>query len=138
MREVAVGILTEDGRVLICQRKRSARYPLKWEFPGGKLEPGESPKEALIRELREELSIDSLDTDFFFEQNWVYPESRTDGEFKVYYFLVHSFNGRPVNKAFEQMQWVPPPELLTMDILEGNREAVRLLVQNAKDDNRPG
>ncbi|HXF99361.1 MAG TPA: NUDIX domain-containing protein, partial [Bacteroidota bacterium] len=46
MKEVSVGILLRNGHVLACQRKRSARYPLKWEFPGGKLEPGETPEDA--------------------------------------------------------------------------------------------
>ena len=51
MREVAVGILRGDGKVLACQRRRNAVYPLKWEFPGGKVEAGESPAEALRREV---------------------------------------------------------------------------------------
>ena len=57
MKEVAVGIILQDGNVLACQRKRDATYALKWEFPGGKLEPGETPEHALVRELHEELAI---------------------------------------------------------------------------------
>lgn len=55
---VVAGVVVRDGRIMLCQRKPGVHNGLKWEFPGGKLEPGESPEEALRRELREELSID--------------------------------------------------------------------------------
>lgn len=134
MKHVAVGILMRDGYVLACQRKPSAPYPLKWEFPGGKLEPNETPAEALTRELREELAISVTVPEEFYRQDWVYAEGTddpaTDGAFRVSYFLVRSFNGDPINRAFEQMRWVRPEELLTMDILEGNRNAIEVLVSS--------
>ena len=124
MQPVAVGIIERDGRVLACQRKQGARYPLKWEFPGGKVEPYESPWEALVRELREELAIEATAGDEFHRQEWTYPESSDDsshdGNFKVFYFLVRSFSGEPKNLSFERLQWVRPFDLLKMDILEGN------------------
>ncbi len=141
MREVAVGIVQKDGSVLICQRKKGSRYPLKWEFPGGKLEAGESPDEALKRELQEELSIDAGRVEFFFRQEWLYPdqggEKAGDGAFRVYYYRVLSFSGSPVNRVFEQIRWVPAAELLKMDILEGNREAVELLVRHEETERAP-
>ena len=124
MKEVAVGILIQDGLVLSCQRKRRATYPLKWEFPGGKIEPGESPREALIRELKEELSITVEPETEFFRQEWDYG----DLSFRVYYYSIRSFSGIPANMAFEQIRWVKPETLLTMDILDGNREVVNKLV----------
>lgn len=54
---VAAAVVERDGRVMLCQRRPGVHNALKWEFPGGKLEPGESPEEALRRELREELDI---------------------------------------------------------------------------------
>ena len=57
---VAAGILIESGRVLLTQRKHGTHLADLWEFPGGKVEPGEDPKDALVRELREELGIDVL------------------------------------------------------------------------------
>ena len=135
MKQVAVGIIVQDGHVLACQRKRSARYPLKWEFPGGKLEPRETAAEAMIRELHEELLITPVSYEEFYTQDWVYTEGvedpGADGAFRVVYYLIHSFKGKPVNKAFEQFQWVTPPTLLTMDSLEGNRPAIRLLLDRA-------
>ncbi|AKT36658.1 8-oxo-dGTP diphosphatase MutT [Chondromyces crocatus] len=56
---VAAAILIEDGRVLLTQRKRGAHLEGAWEFPGGKVEPGEDPRDALARELREEVGIDA-------------------------------------------------------------------------------
>jgi 8-oxo-dGTP diphosphatase len=124
MKEVTVGILIQDGRVLACQRKTTALYPLKWEFPGGKIEPGESPRTALIRELQEELSITVEPDSEFFRQEWDYG----DRSFRMYYHCVRTFSGVPRNLAFEQIRWVKPETLLTMDILDGNREVVNKLV----------
>ena len=138
MQPVAVGIIMNDGHVLACQRKKTARYPLKWEFPGGKIEANESPLEALRRELREELGIEISGGAEFHTQEWMYPDNPqgalSDGSFRVYYFLITSYAGNLENFAFEQFRWVRPPELLTMDILDGNREAVNLLVKNPRPD----
>ncbi len=134
MQQVAVGVLMKDGEVLACQRKSTVRYPLKWEFPGGKMEEGETAQQALVRELREELSIEAVVGKEFFLQEWTYPDSATDphhdGSFRVHYHLVPFFAGEPTNRVFEQILWVRPSELLSMDILEGNREAIRLLVDD--------
>ncbi|MBX2991347.1 MAG: (deoxy)nucleoside triphosphate pyrophosphohydrolase [Bacteroidetes bacterium] len=137
MKEVAVGIILKNGLVLACQRKRNTKYGLKWEFPGGKLEPGETPEYALKRELLEELAIEvSIDSEFH-RQEWIYTEGtdnpRRDGSFRVFYFLIRIFSGTPENRAFEQIAWKHPHELLAMDILEGNREAVERLVNYAEN-----
>ena len=133
MKEVAVGILKESGRVLACQRKRTAVYPLKWEFPGGKIEPGESPAETLHRELREGLGIEAFIGREFHRQQWTYPESaaqnKSDGSFMVFYYLIDRYTGEPVNHAFEQIRWVLLHEIQRMDILEGNREVIELLLK---------
>lgn len=138
MKQVAVGIILKNGLVLACQRKADARYPLKWEFPGGKLEEGESPAEALVRELYEELSIYAVVEREFHRQEWVYNEGlanpQLDGSFSVFYFLVREFSHEPVNNAFERIRWVRPSELVAMDILEGNRKAVELLTRYAKEE----
>jgi len=132
MKQVAVGIILNGGRVLACRRKRSAVYPLKWEFPGGKIEPGESPQEALVRELHEELGIRAVVGEEFHRQEWVYPagvsEPARDGAFRVFYFLVPSFTDTPVNHTFEEIRWVRPAELTSMDVLDGNLEAIAKLI----------
>lgn len=133
MKHVAVGILRRDGLVLACQRKKTTRYPLKWEFPGGKIEQGETAEQALARELREELDIDAEVGPLFHQQSWTYGSDGGGGNgdvFDVSYFLVSSFTGTLVNRTFESIRWVAPANLLVMDILEGNRDAVELLVRH--------
>ncbi len=142
MKQVAVAIIRRNGQVLACQRMKDARYPLKWEFPGGKLEQGETPREALVRELHEELGIHALVGDEFHVQEWVYKEGVAEpektGAFRVFYFLVEEFTGVPVNRAFESIRWVRPEELQHMDILEGNRAAINLFVQHVRnEENHP-
>jgi len=125
MKEVAVAIITSNGKVLACQGKKTATYPLKWEFPGGKIEPGELAPDALARELHEELSIKAVPASVFHFQEWNYG----DFAYRVTYFLVNHFTGTLTNHAFESFKWVTPSELLEMDILEGNREAIGKLTQ---------
>ena len=57
MKTVAAALIVRDNKILICQRTRHQTMPLKWEFPGGKIEPGEKPEQALVRELEEELGL---------------------------------------------------------------------------------
>ena len=128
MKEVAVGIIFRNGTVLTGQRKHTARYPLKWEFPGGKLEPGETPTAALVRELDEELGIHAVPGPEYHRQEWDYG----DRAWRVYYFPVHAFTGEPENRTFGQIRWVPLDELLTMDILDGNREVVERMANDMK------
>jgi 8-oxo-dGTP diphosphatase len=127
MIKVAVGILTNDSRLLLCQRTKSSRYPLKWEFPGGKIEPGETPDQGLKRELHEELSIDAEIGELFDQQHSFYPDS---GAYDVYYYMVPSFSGRMINRVFETTAWVTPGDIAGYDILEGNREIVQKLIRH--------
>jgi 8-oxo-dGTP diphosphatase len=134
MKEVAVGVITKGNQVLACQRRSDARYPLKWEFPGGKIEQGETSSQALARELHEELDIRAEIGEEFFRQEWIYPDGvdnpKKDGAFRVFYHVVRSFTGTPVNRVFEQIRWADLHELQTLDILEGNKEAVAFLVKH--------
>jgi 8-oxo-dGTP diphosphatase len=57
MKRVVAAVIEKDGKLLVCQRTRHQTMPLKWEFPGGKIEEGEQPRDALRRELEEELGI---------------------------------------------------------------------------------
>lgn len=132
MREVAVGIIIHQGLILACQRRSDVAYPLKWEFPGGKIEDGESPQEALRRELKEELDIDATIGTEFHRQEWDYSANGSSGAFRVFYLLVDSFRGQIRNRTFQQVRWVSAEELSRMDILEGNRETVNLLISHAE------
>jgi len=118
MTRAAVAILRKEKRFLVCQRKKGSRYELKWEFPGGKVEGGETILDCLKRELREELSVDVEIVDRSVSQVNRYDDG---GEFEVTFFFVSRFAGEPVNNVFEQIRWVTIEELKSLDILEGNR-----------------
>jgi len=126
MTRVAVGVIQKNGKILICQRKQNSRYGLKWEFPGGKLEAGESILGCLRRELREELSIEV--------ERYVRSETQTafyedGGTFEVTYCFVRQYSGEPRNNLFEEIRWVSLDELRTLDILEGNKPFVASLIR---------
>jgi 8-oxo-dGTP diphosphatase len=124
MTRAAVALLQQDRRVLVCQRKRNSRYGLTWEFPGGKLEPGESVEDCLRRELREELSIE---IDSIGPTQSQHNRFADGGEFDVTYCFVPHFTGTPVNRVFEEIRWVTLDELRSLDILEGNKSLVSAL-----------
>ena len=124
MIRVAVGILEQDGRVLVCQRKKGARYEMKWEFPGGKVEDGEDLKATLKRELSEELNITAEIGEEIFQQRWVYPDH---GDFDVHFLSVQRFSGELQNLSFENICWIDPEELKELDLLEGSKGMIQRL-----------
>lgn len=126
MTQVAVGVLKQNGKFLICQRRRGGRYDLKWEFPGGKIEPDEDIEHCLRRELHEELEIE-IETIERVETWDAYYED--GGLFRVSYCFVSGFKGTPRNKVFEQIRWVTLAELKEIDMLEGNKSFIASLSQ---------
>ncbi len=132
MTKVAVGILRKNGKILACQRKKGGRYELKWEFPGGKVEPGETFEQCLERELFEELSVRIECIDNVEIQRSHYDDG---GVFEVAYCTITDFNGELRNNVFEQVRWVTPAELAKLDSLEGNEDIVRKLAGQNADPN---
>lgn len=118
---VTAGILTHGDRVLICQRRAGGRFPLKWEFPGGKLEAGESPEACLRRELFEELSIEAEVGQEVYRTQHRYPHGFA---VRLLFFRVPSFTGTLTNRAFERMEWARTSDLSRYDFLEADRELV--------------
>ncbi len=116
--KVAVGILIIDGKVLCCQRKKNMRYGLQWEFPGGKVKPGESPRDCLIRELQEEISIAVTAIEPYAKHIQSYSDN---GVFAVHYFLITDFQGEVKNNAFESIRWSSPGEFDALPFLAGNK-----------------
>ena len=122
LRLVAAALILRGDEVLICQRKAGSPMGLKWEFPGGKLEPGESPEEALRRELDEELGIQASIGTRIAHLRHTY---RSGGAVDLQFFAVHSFEGEMVNHIFEEVRWVPLRELPEFDFLAADRDLVR-------------
>jgi 8-oxo-dGTP diphosphatase len=124
---VVAALIEREGRLLVCQRRKNDSFPLKWEFPGGKLKPGESPAEALARELKEELGADAAIGPEIYRTRHRYAEHAD--EIELYFFLVKS--GAVANLAFEQIQWAEPATLPAFDFLPADRELINLLASGA-------
>jgi 8-oxo-dGTP diphosphatase len=124
MLEVVAGILERDGRILICRRTAEQAHPLKWEFPGGKVEPGETPQAALARELHEELDITGAESEEITRYEFAYPGKNP---IQLIFLRVTRFDGEPRNLIFHEMRWEPPNRLATFDFLEGDRDFIRAL-----------
>jgi 8-oxo-dGTP diphosphatase len=121
---VVAAIIERDGLILICQRKAGSRHALKWEFPGGKVEPGEDPRQALARELSEELGIRASIGAEITRYEYRYPGR---GPVDLMFFRVSEFKGEPTNLQFESIRWEPRGNLPAFDFLEGDVEFVRRL-----------
>jgi 8-oxo-dGTP diphosphatase len=121
---VTAGIISDGGRVLACQRRAAERFGLKWEFPGGKVEPGESPEACLARELREELGIEAVVGPEVHRTDHTYPNGFT---VRLIFFRVLRHAGVPQNLAFEGMAWVAPGDLTAYDFLDADRGVVERL-----------
>jgi len=126
---VTAAVIERDGKVLIGQRRSGQQHALKWEFPGGKVEAGESPREALVRELWEELAILAEIEEEITHYEYTYPGRRP---IHLYFFKVVKFDGEPRNQAFEQIVWESPSRFLDYDFLEGDVDFVRRLVSDDK------
>ena len=124
---VVAGVLERDGRVLICQRKRGTRHGLRWEFPGGKIEAGETPQQALARELREELNVEALIADELARYDVRYGQGPV---IHLQFFRVSSFQGEPQNLEFETIKWVVRERLQEYNFLDGDVDFVRRLAEN--------
>ncbi|BFN37879.1 (deoxy)nucleoside triphosphate pyrophosphohydrolase [Fidelibacter multiformis] len=119
MIHVSAGILMADGLILLCRRLPRDPHPLKWEFPGGKAEAGETPEEALIRELTEELAIHVTGVNKIVSYPYQYKHREI---ITLHFFQILSFAGRIQNKAFQRIEWVRPENLRHYDLLAGDLE----------------
>jgi len=122
MLQVVAGIIERDGRILICRRTPKQSHPLKWEFPGGKVERNETPPQALERELAEELAIQSVTSEEMTRYEYTYPGKHP---IRLIFFRVTEFEGEPQNRIFEDMRWTPRQQLSAFDFVEGDVEFLR-------------
>jgi 8-oxo-dGTP diphosphatase len=117
MKRVVAALIEKDGKLLVCQRTRHQTMPLKWEFPGGKIEEGEQPRDALRRELEEELGIDATIGDEVARIQHEYPNG---GMVELRFFIVRQYKKEIENRIFREIQWAVPKELPRFDFLEAD------------------
>jgi 8-oxo-dGTP diphosphatase len=122
MKHVVAGIIVKNGKILICQRTRHQTMPMKWEFPGGKIEEGEEPRAAMRRELEEELGIQASVGDELVSFVHEYPNG---GSVELRFFVVREYIGTLENRIFNDMRWVETKELPGFDFLEADLTIVR-------------
>lgn len=121
-------IRNEEGRILICQRGPGGNCEYLWEFPGGKLEPGETPEECIIRECREELEIDIAVKGIFAETTYQYP----DREIAFTFFDAAVIGGRPKMDVHNDMRWVTTSEMENYEFCPADIAIVEILKKTNK------
>ena len=124
MTTVVAAVIEREGRVLVGQRKPGGQHPLKWEFPGGKVEAGEKPEAALVRELSEELGVRARIDGEITRYEFQYPGR---SRILLIFYRVVDFEGEPQNLDFAQLRWVEREQLGELDFLEGDVAFVRRL-----------
>lgn len=122
MKRVVAALIVKDGKLLVCQRTRHQTMPLKWEFPGGKIEEGEQPRDALRRELDEELGIVATIGDELARVQHEYPNG---GMVELRFYVVREFKGEIENRIFREIQWAAPRDLPKFDFLEADLTLVK-------------
>lgn len=124
--QVVAALIYREARLLVCQRRENGPFPLKWEFPGGKVERGEDYFTALRRELREELGIELQSATEFFRHRQRYAGG---DEVDLFFFRVEAYREPIENRVFEQIRWVEVQRLKEIDFLEGDLPLIERLVR---------
>ncbi len=124
--EVVAGIVWQDGRLLASLRPEGKALAGFWEFPGGKVEPGETAREALIRELREEVSLEAETVVYWKSLDYVYPQ----GPVRLHVFQVESFAGEAIARENQTLRWLYPHEALQLNVLPPDRPLLQELARS--------
>jgi 8-oxo-dGTP diphosphatase len=119
--EVACAIIEKNGRVLVAQRGPGMTMPFKWEFPGGKINPGETAENCIIREIKEELSIEIQVKAMLLSSSHSYP----DFHVRLYPFVCRIISGRIIPAEHRAAQWTPPDLLMSLKWSEADVSVVK-------------
>jgi 8-oxo-dGTP diphosphatase len=119
---VVAALILRDGEVLIGQRRDDQPMALLWEFPGGKIEPGEGPQQALARELSEELGIQAV---IGAPVTRIRHNYKHGGAVDLQFFVVREFTGELDNQIYQQIRWVKLKDLTSYEFLAADRGLVK-------------
>jgi len=123
-KQVVAALIVRDDEILCCQRTEHQALPLKWEFPGGKIEAGETPQEALRRELEEELGIR---VEIGREITRVLHTYLNGNSVNLRFYAVERIENELQNRIFRDVRWVKRAELPALDFLDADKELVARL-----------
>lgn len=129
MEIVTAAIIETDGKILIARRKKGSHQESKWEFPGGKIEEGETPEECLARELYEEFQITASIGEFYCESEHDYG----DKHIRLLAYRAHHLSGDFNLDSHDEIQWVKCSELESYDFAEADRPIVSQLQKDAEE-----
>jgi 8-oxo-dGTP diphosphatase len=127
---VVAALILRGSKILVCQRRRDDTHSLQWEFPGGKVEPGEIPQEALARELREELGVEAAIGRELFRTRHGYREVQQELEL-IFFQAIINPSAELQNLVFEGFEWAEPSALPDYNFLQADEEFVALLASHA-------
>lgn len=126
--EVVAALIQHRGELLICQRRAGDVFGLKWEFPGGKVNPGESLVQALARELMEELDLAATIGEELLRTTFNCGELRRTVNLHFFPASIDE-DAALQNNAFEQFAWVAPGKLMEYDFLPADRELIEKIAR---------
>jgi mutator protein MutT len=129
MVKVVAALIESEGRLLVCQRRRGDRFAFLWEFPGGKVEPGEGLSQALARELSEELGVEAPVGPEVYRTVFHYRDMQNTTE--IVFFAASARPDQVRNLAFERIEWRAPQTLGELDFLPADRELVGQLASGS-------
>jgi 8-oxo-dGTP diphosphatase len=122
IKQVVAALMVRGDEILCCQRTEYQALPLKWEFPGGKIEAGEEPPQALRRELEEELGVRAEVGSKIVQMQHHYQNGNA---VELHFFLVERYEGEMQNRIFREIRWVNRRELPALDFLDADRVLVQ-------------
>lgn len=122
-RQVTAAVIEKDGKILIAQRRKGRTLGGRWEFPGGKVEPGETPEECLKRELKEEFDIESEVGEFIIASRFRYCLVPIE----LFAYRVKHLSGEYKINDHEEIAWVEPSRLGSYDFMPADKPIVNLL-----------